>query len=115
MLKKIGIFLLLAIAISLFLIEVNQDQFSSERWQDNPLERYRMLDDLLENNRLKNQSKEAVIKLLGNSDVQYEGNVEHLTYMIGVAPSFFEQKPNRLLIIFENQVVTEVTLIETED
>jgi hypothetical protein len=114
MLKKIGVFLLLAIAISLLLIDINQDQFSSERWRDNPLERYRMVDDLLENSLLKKKSKEAVIQLLGYPDVEYEGDVEHLAYMVGEAPSFFEQKPNGLLIIFENQVVIKVTLIETE-
>lgn len=114
MIKKIGIFLLLAIAISLLLVDVNQDQFSSERWQDNPLERYRMVDDMLENSVLKEQSKTAVIKLLGNPDVEYEGQVDHLAYMIGEAPGFFEQQPNGLLIIFENEVVKAVTLFETE-
>jgi len=72
MIKKIGIFLLLATAISLLLIDANQDQFSSERWADNPLERYRMINDLLESSRLKGISKEEVVKLLGRPNAKWQ-------------------------------------------
>ena len=115
MIRKIGMFLLLAIAISLLLIDVNQDQFSNERWADNPLERYRMINDLLESSRLKDISKEEVLDLLGHPNAKYLGNTDHLAYRLGTPPSFMEAKPNGLLITFKDGKTDKITLYDIKD
>ncbi len=115
MIKKISIFLLLATAISLLLVDINQDQFSSERWADNPLERYRMINDLLESSRLKDLTKGQVIKLLGRPNAKYLGATEHLAYRLGTPPSFMETKPNGLLITFKDGKTDKITLYDIKE
>jgi len=108
--KIIGLFFLVAIVISLSLISVFDETFDQELWHSNPSERYKMVDDILENNHFIDKTKEEIFSLLGapESDVFVGDNA--FLYRLGKSPSFFESKQNQLLIVFQNGKVAKVSL-----
>lgn len=108
MFKKIIGVLLVAIVISVCLMSLNEKQFDSIVWKTEPSMRYKMSKDIIENERFIGKTKQDVISLLGNPDVSNLEGKDHLIYPLGKAPSFFESKNEKLVLIFQNSIVTKV-------
>ncbi|MBO6605633.1 hypothetical protein [Psychroserpens sp.] len=108
MFKKVVAILVVAIGISVFLVSIHEDRFDETRWQNDPFSRYKMSKDIIENGRFIGKSKAEIIQLLGQAETSTLTGKEHLVYPLGKAPSFFESKDERLVIIFQNDTVTKV-------
>jgi len=87
-----------------------EERFDKEIWHNEPLKRYEMVDNLIEQQLLIGKTKEETILLLGtpNSTISLEQDV--FLYEIGEAPSFMKTKGEQLLVTFENQKVVKVAL-----
>lgn len=60
--------------------------FDKERWEDDPTERYRMVDYMIDKDVLTGKTRAQVIDLLGEEFTNY--NDDHIAYYIGVIPGF---------------------------
>lgn len=108
MFKKVVAVLVIAIGISVFLVSIHENQFNQEQWKNDPLSRYKMSKDIIENNRLIGKSKSEVMSLLGKAEKTNLQGKDHFIYALGKAPSFFESNEERLVIIFETDTVSKV-------
>ena len=87
------------------------DNFNKEEWKHNEYERYRMTEDIIENQILLGKTKNEIIELLGND---YNiCNENEITYFIGHVPGLFNIDPSVLAIYFNNGKVVKVTQYET--
>ena len=116
MIKKlkilIGVFAL-AIVISYFVLEANEIQFDQTQWNSSPLTRYKMSKDVVESNMLYGKTKDEIISLLGSAIPSTLEGKEHLIYSLGTPPSFFENKEEKLVVIFEdNKVINVIQLLK---
>ena len=107
---KIGLFFFVAFVLSTSLIYLFEERFDKDLWSTQPSKRHEMVDDLIESQILLNKTKKEVIDILGepNSSINNENNA--FTYRLGQAPSFFKSNRERLLVVFEDQKVSKVTL-----
>lgn len=108
--KKIGLFLLMALIVSMALIWLFEKRFDADSWQAEPLERYQMVDDIIESQLLIDKTKDEVVLMLGKPNRILSKDKDVFVYKLGTPPSFFDEKPEQLLIIFELEKVAKVTL-----
>ena len=109
--NKIALLLVVAIIISLFLLRLFEKHFDSEDWKSQPTERYKMVDNLIEQQLLMGMTKAETIDLLGKPNATLSSGSVFL-YKIGHVPSFFKSKTEQLLIVFEDEVAAKVTLAD---
>ena len=114
MVKKVIGVLLIAIVISVYLISINENQFDSIVWKTEPSMRYKMSKDIIENQLFIGKNKQEVVQLLGEPKISKLEGKEHLIYSLGKAPSFFESKDAKLVIIFENGLASKIIRHENE-
>ena len=107
---KIGLFFLVAIIIAFILINNLEKPFDSQKWLSMSLQRYEMVDDLIESQILIGKPKNEVFEILGQPDSQSNSSKDAFIYNIGDPPSFFSSQKEYLLIVFNNQKVEKVTL-----
>ena len=108
--SKIIIFFLTVVIISTSLLWLFEKPFDSEEWKSNPLERYKMVDYLIESQILMDKPMDEVIQILGYPTSR-SSNLQHrFVYRLGEQPGFVDSKDEHLLILFENRKVVEVTL-----
>lgn len=110
MIKRIGLFFLAAVITAFILINLLEKPFDAQKWQTEPLQRYEMVDDLIESQILIGKPKHEVFEILGQPDSQSNSSKDAFIYNIGNPPSFFSSQKEYLLIVFENQQVEKVTL-----
>ncbi|WP_353779180.1 hypothetical protein [Winogradskyella sp. 3972H.M.0a.05] len=108
---KIGLFLVASIIISIALLRLFEKRFDTEDWKRLPTERYKMVDNLIEQQLLIGKTKEEAIKLLGKPNATISSASVFL-YEIGTVPSFFKSKTEQLLIVFEDEKAIKVTLAD---
>ncbi|TCK65122.1 hypothetical protein DFQ05_2335 [Winogradskyella wandonensis] len=106
---QIGFTFFLAFVISTSLIWFFEERFNQEIWLSDTTERYKMLDDILENKFLMDKTKQEVILLLGEPDADSNSEDNFLIYRLGKPPSFFESEPQYLLVTFENEKVVKLS------
>lgn len=111
---KIGLFFFVAFIISMSLIWLFEERFDKERWRSEPATRYKMVDDVIESQLLMGKTKDEVIVLLGKPNSSSTIEKDLFLYRLGQQPSFFEAKREQLLIVFENQKVIKVTIVQEE-
>ena len=109
-LDKIILFFVIAFIISISLIRLFEVPFDEVKWAQEPEYRYKMIDDLIESQRLMNKSKTEVLQILGLPSSSAIQPKDIFIYTIGDPPSFFESRKEHLLIVFVDQKVNEVTL-----
>lgn len=107
---KILVFVLAVFIISASLLWLFEKPFNATEWKSNPLERYKMVDDLIESQLIMDKSKDEVMSLLGQPYSSSNIEKDIFIYRLGDQPSFFNSRKEHLLIIFEHQKVHEVTL-----
>lgn len=105
---KIGLFLFVAFAISTTLTWLFEERFNQPQWEIEHTKRYKMADDIIESQLLVGKTKQEVISLLGNASPSTLKGREHLVYDLGKPPSFFERIEERLVVIFDNNLVIKV-------
>lgn len=107
---KILLVFFLAVFISLSLIWVFEERFDKEQWSANLTQRYKMVDNLMESQVLIGKSKDDVILMLGYPNLSSDNENQVFAYSLGVPPSFFNSKREKLLVIFREEIVEDVTL-----
>ncbi len=107
---KIGLFFFVAFVTSMSLLWFFEERYDKAAWLSTPSERYKMVDDIIESQLLMRKSKAEVIELLGQPDTTLSQPEDGFIYRLGTPPSFFDDKPEQLLIIFELGSVSKVTL-----
>lgn len=107
---KIGLFFLVATVLAFALINFLEEPFDEQKWRDEPLERYEMVDDIIESQILIGKPKKEVFKILGQPDSLFSEKKDAIIYAIGDPPSFFASQKEYLLVVFKNQKVDKVTL-----
>lgn len=108
-LLKVAIVLIAAFFISKALILLFDKNFDSTNWKNLPQERYKMLDDILENKYLMGKTKQDVISILGTPDKKFISEDDFYIYNLGNPPSFFDSTPQYLLVTFENEIVVKLS------
>ncbi len=103
----VGVFAL-AIVISYFLIDFNEDQFDQTTWTNYPTERYKMSKDIIESKMLIGKTENEVISFLGEAETSNLQGKAHLIFSLGNPPSFFEDEKAKLVVIFEDNFATKV-------
>ena len=107
---RIGLFLFIAFVISSSLIWLFEERFDKNSWRSEPSKRYQMVDDVIESQLLMHKSKNEVILLLGQPNSKLTGDQDVFLYRLGTPPSFFQSKPEQLLIAFRDDRVLKVSL-----
>ena len=110
MIKRIGLFFLAAVIIAFILINLLEKPFDAKAWKTEPLQRYEMVDDIIESQILSGKSKREIIEILGQPNSKSNAEKEGFIYNIGDPPSFFSSQKEYLLIIFKNEHVEKGTL-----
>ena len=87
-----------------------EERFDKDQWRQNPSQRYKMIDDLIESQLLIGKTKDEVVLVLGQPNLKTSERNNAFAYSIGDQPSFFDSQPEHLLVIFINNKVDEVTL-----
>ena len=110
MIKRIGLFFLAAVIITFILINILEKSFDAKAWKTEPLQRYEMVDDLIESQILSSKTKREIIEILGQPDSKLNTSKDAFIYTIGDPPSFFSSQKEYLLIVFKNKHVEDVSL-----
>ena len=106
----ISAILFLALLISSLLLKLFEKPFNGEDWRNHPKDRHEMVDNLIQSQLLIGNTKDEVIKKLGEPLQLVNSDKKGFIYSIGEVPSFFNFKNDRLLIFFENDKVVKVSL-----
>lgn len=102
---KAGFILFAAFLITKALFWMLQERFDQELWKEQPMQRYKMVDHLIEQELLSQTSVNAVIEILGQPDETKTIGNDVFIYRLGVPPSFSKLEEEQLLVIFiENKV-----------
>ena len=109
---KIGLFFFVAFVISMSLIWLFEERFDKNRWKTEPSKRYVMVDDVIESQLLIGKTKDEVILLLGQPNSSASLEKDLFLYRIGQPPSFFDSKEVQLLIVFDKNLVIQVSEAE---
>ena len=107
---KIGLFFFIAFIIGMSLTYLFEERFNETQWKTNPMQRHKMVDDLIESQLLIEKTKNEVITILGEPNLSSNTDKDLFIYKIGNPPSFFDSRKEHLLIVFEDQNVEKVTL-----
>jgi hypothetical protein len=67
-----------------------------------------MTKDIIDSNMLIGKTKTEVINLLGQAEGTKLIEKDHLVYDLGAVPSFFEKQEEKLVVIFEDNLVFKV-------
>ena len=105
---KVLMFFFVAALISSYLIWVFEEKFEPEDWREKVGIRYKMADDLIDSEFLIGKTKEEVIAELDEPEIETPPNVDYIIYEMGRSPGFSDYATERLVVIFENNIVVKV-------
>ena len=94
---------------------VFEEQFDEKKWHARPSKRYKMVDDIVDDEIFIGKSKDEIIKVLGTPVDPISTEKDILNYKIGTPPSFKELKREELIIEFENSVATKAFRVRMEE
>ncbi|WP_339623099.1 hypothetical protein [uncultured Winogradskyella sp.] len=109
--NQVGLILFSSFVIGTSLIYVFEQRFNEERWKENRMQRYKMVDDIIDRNLFVNDSKNDVIDQLGAPKILNSSTTNQFNYYIGEGLRFSNSKPAMLTLIFENNKVTQVKIL----
>ncbi|MEY8849971.1 hypothetical protein AB9K26_14215 [Psychroserpens sp. XS_ASV72] len=107
---KLGLFIVITLVVSAILLELFEKRFDQTDWANEPLQRYEMVDDLIESQLLKGKSKSEVISILGEPNSKAQTKEDVFSYDLGDPPSFFSSRKEFLVVVFFNHKVGKVSL-----
>ena len=97
---KVLSFIFVAMLITSFLYWAFEEQFDDQKWRTNPSKRYKMTDDIIDNELLIEKSKDDVITLLGVFYDSIPNGKDNIVYKLGTPPSFFEASAEKTRYYF---------------
>ncbi|MEM5563688.1 outer membrane protein assembly factor BamE [Psychroserpens sp. AS72] len=109
---KVLLFFFVAAIISSYLIWVFEERFTPEEWRESVGIRYKMADDLIDSKFLIGKTKEEVITVLEEPEIVTPSNSNHIIYKMGRSQSFNDYVSERLVVVFDNDVVVKVIRIK---
>ncbi|WP_460220689.1 hypothetical protein [Psychroserpens sp. MEBiC05023] len=105
---KVLLFFFVAAIAASSLIWLFEERFNASRWHSEPTLRYKMVDDIIDNELLIGLTQDEVFSLLGQPEFFNETSENQITYYLGKAPSFNRDLTNQLVIIFKDERVDKV-------
>ncbi len=115
--------LILLITIGGLVLKSVDSKFTTERWLNNPDDRYKMIEDIEKNHNLVGKTEQDVEGLLGQPDtvwnLESDDNVEHEyfanVYYIGTEKNGFSlmTEPDIYVVSFEDGVVIATSVQPT--
>ena len=83
--------------------------FTTEKWERNPEERTRIVDDLLSNHELVGMTEEEIVSLLGsdNNDYGYFNEPNRYVYYLGTERGLISIDSEWLILDFTDGTVTD--------
>ncbi|NRD19097.1 hypothetical protein HNV08_03480 [Winogradskyella eckloniae] len=109
--NQVGLILFISFVISSSLIYVFENRFTTNAWKQNPMQRYRLVEDLIDRELLKNNSRQEVISKLGTPKILGTSTNDQYNYYIGTGLTVNSNKTAMLSVFFENNKVTKVMLL----
>ena len=99
-------------ALLLFLFGCSDTKFNSEKWKANKDEQFNMLNDIVENKRVLDMTKDEVIELLDTVDIkQFNYSDSTWMFIVSIPNSPATGKAVEVMDIdFENGKVKQVTI-----
>ena len=85
---------------------IPESTFNEQKWRTETTSRYKMRDDIINNQILKLKNKSEVVTLLGNPSNSTSDN--QWVYDLGISSAGFGVQFNNLQITFKNNVVAKV-------
>lgn len=109
--NQVGLILFLAFVISTSLVYLFEERFNEEKWRQNRMRRYEMLDDILDRNLFIDDTKKEVLHQLGYPSILNSSTTDQFNYYVGEGVRLSNDQPVMLTLIFENNRVTKVLLL----
>lgn len=100
--KRILVMSVLPPLLCLLLLGVNEynSKFNTEKWLNKPNDRVYMIDNLLENHKLKGMTKAEVFKLLGHPDRKFNSK---LNYFLGTERGLIKIDNEQLIVKLDDK------------
>jgi hypothetical protein len=109
---NIGAIFFVAFVLGTSLIYQFEERFNQKDWHNDPTQRHKLVDDLLDRELLKGKTKTEVISFLGQPNSKDSLGKDIFLYNLGSPPSFTKSAPEQLLVVFENQKVLKVVVTQ---
>lgn len=110
--NQIGLILFCAFVLATTIIYQFEERFSESLWKSQPTLRYKLADDIIDRELFIGKSQKEIISILGRpSNFNLNGDVS-FRYNLGVKPSFSESTRVQLLIVFNDNKVSAVSVVE---
>ena len=109
--NQIGLILFASFVIATSLHSFLDHRFTEERWKQNPMQRYEMLDDILDKDLFIDDTKKEVIHQLGYPSILNSSTTNQFNYYVGKGEGLSNDQSVMLTLIFENNRVTKVLLL----
>ena len=110
--NQIGLILFSAFVLATTIIYQFEERFSESLWKSQPTLRYKLADDIIDRELFIGKSQKEIISILGRpSNFNLNGDVS-FRYNLGVKPSFSESTRVQLLIVFNDNKVSAVSVVE---
>lgn len=94
---------------------VFEEQFDEKKWHARPSKRYKIVDDIIDDEIFIGKSKDDIIEVLGTPVDPIKSEKDILNYKIGTPPSFSEHKREELIFVFENSVAIEAFRVRMDE
>ena len=112
--NQIGLILFLAFVIGTSLHYFFEQRFTEQRWKENPMRRYEMLDDILDRHLFINDTKKEVINQLGNPSIASPQS-NQFNYYVGEGVRLSNDKPVMLTLFFKDNRVVKVVVLQSSN
>ena len=112
---KVILFFFAAFAVGAFFTWIFEEQFDEKEWHASPSRRYKMVDDIIDDELFIGKSKDDIIEVLGQPVDPINSEKDILNYKIGTPPSFSKHKREELIIVFENSVAIQAFRISIDE
>ena len=110
--NQIGLILFSAFVLATTIIYQFEERFSESLWKSQPTLRYKLADDIIDRELFIGKSQKEIISILGRpSNFNLNGDVS-FRYNLGIKPSFSESTRVQLLIVFNDNKVSAVSVVE---
>ncbi|WP_179352991.1 ubiquitin family protein [Winogradskyella vidalii] len=107
--NQIGLIFFLAFVISTSLHYFFESRFDEERWKENPMKRYEMVDDIFDRELFLSNTKKEIIQQLGYPKNAYSLESDIYNYYIGRELKLSNNQIVQLTLVFKNGRVVEVS------
>ncbi|MUU78553.1 hypothetical protein [Winogradskyella endarachnes] len=113
--NQIGLIFFVSFVIATSLHYFFEDRFSEERWKQSPMNRYEMIDDIIDRNLFINDTKREVIQQLGYPKESNYKDADQFNYYVGVRGKFKNGDIKQFTLFFRNNHVIKTAITRSKD